>query len=67
MGQYDEYWNISNTNRVGEITYSSVSGLPSGLKAYISKDRTSVRVRGKFNNIENGTIAVLTGVDERGS
>lgn len=67
MEKYDEYWKISNTNRVGEITYSSVSGLPSGLKAYISKDRTSVRVKGKFNNIENGTTAVLTGVDERGS
>lgn len=66
MGFYDEEWGIYNTNRVGDVTYSGVSGLPSGLKAYISRDKTSVRVRGMFNNIENGTTATLTGTDEKG-
>lgn len=65
-GSYSEEWEIYNDNAVGTLTYS-VAGLPSGLKSYISKDKTSVRVRGKFNNIENGTTATLTGVDEKGT
>lgn len=66
MGIYDEDWSINNSNVVGDITYTNVSGLPSGLKAYISKDKTSVRVRGKINHVENGTTATLTGIDEKG-
>lgn len=62
---YSDYWNIYNSNSVGEMTYT-LTGLPSGLKSYISKDKTSIRVRGKFNNVENGTTATLTGIDEKG-
>lgn len=67
MDTYDSHWGIYNSNRVGTMTYTNVSGLPSGLKAYISKDKTEVRVRGKFNNVENGTTATLTGTDEKGN
>ena len=67
MNIYDRYWDIDNSNSVGTITYTNVSGLPSGLKAYISKDKTDVRVRGKINNVENGTTATLTGTDEKGA
>ena len=49
----------------GVIKYS-VTGLPEGLKAYVSKDATSISVKGKFKKVENGTTAVLTGVDEAG-
>lgn len=66
MGMYSDWWIISNSNKVGDITYTGVSGLPSGLKAYISQDRTSVRVRGRINDIHRGTTAVLTGTDEKG-
>lgn len=65
MAYYSEYWSINNSNSVGQITYTDVRGLPSGLKAYISKDKTSVRVWGKFNNVENGTVATLVGIDEK--
>lgn len=64
---FSDEWYISNSNAVGSITYSSVTGLPSGLKSYISKDKTDVIIRGKFNNIENGTTATLTGTDEKGT
>lgn len=67
MDVYDERWSIYNSNRVGEITYTSVTGLPSGLKAYISKDRTSVKVRGRINSVQRGTTAVLKGTDEKGT
>lgn len=63
---YNDSWYISNSNAVGSMTYSSVTGLPSGLKSYISKNKTSVQIRGKFNNMENGTTATLTGTDEKG-
>lgn len=62
---YSDYWNIYNNNAVGEMTYT-LTGLPSGLKSYIAEDKTSVRVRGKFNDVENGTTATLTGIDEKG-
>ncbi len=64
---YDDNFSITNTNCVGAITYTSLNGLPSGLKAYFSENRTSVKVRGKFNNIERGTTAVLSGYDEKGT
>lgn len=63
---FTDDWYISNSNAVGSMTYS-VTGLPSGLKSYISKDKTDVLIRGKFNNIENGTTATLTGTDEKGT
>lgn len=63
---YSDTWRIYNDNAVGSLTYS-LTGLPSGLKSYISKDKTSVRVRGKFNTVEKGTTATLTGVDEKGA
>lgn len=50
----------------GTVKYSSVEGLPEGLKAYISKDGTSIAVKGKYKKVENGTTAVVTGVDEAG-
>lgn len=50
----------------GVVKYSSVEGLPEGLKAYISKDGTSVSVKGKYKKVENGTKAVVTAVDEAG-
>ncbi len=64
---YNGYWDIYNSNAVGAITYTSVTGLPSGLNAYISKDKSAVRVIGVFNGVENGTTATLTGVDEKGT
>lgn len=63
---FEDDWYISNSNAVGSMTYS-VTGLPAGLKSYISKDKTDVLIRGKFNNIENGTTATLTGTDEKGT
>lgn len=57
---------ISNSRSYGKLTYS-VSGLPSGLKAYYNKNKTSVKIAGFFNNIERGTTATLTGVDEKGT
>lgn len=62
---YSEYWYLDNMDAVGVVKYS-VTGLPSGLKAYMNANKTSVKVQGKFNNVENGTTAVLTGVDENG-
>ena len=67
----DEYnsddWVIDNSNAVGSISYTGITGLPAGLKAYISESKTSVTVSGKFSNVENGTTATLTGVDEKGT
>lgn len=62
---YSSSWYLDNVGAVGDVTYS-VSGLPSGLKAYVNKQGTSVRVKGKFTNVENGTTATLTGTDEQG-
>ena len=64
---FSDWYNIYNTNAVGTITYTSLTGLPAGLKAYFSKDRTSVRVRGQFATTHKGTTAVLTGTDEKGT
>lgn len=64
MYSYSPY--ISNSRSYGNLTYS-ISGLPSGLKAYYSKNKTSVKIAGFFNNIERGTTATLTGVDEKGT
>ena len=64
MYSYEPY--ISNSRSYGALTYS-ISGLPSGLKAYYSKNKTSVKIAGFFNNIERGTTATLTGVDEKGT
>lgn len=74
-GYYDEdgdYVSSSNLSlyvdgdTTGVVKYSSVEGLPEGLKAYISKDGTSVSVKGKYKKVENGTTAVVTAVDETG-
>ena len=62
--RYSNNFGIGNSNAVGAITYTSLTGLPSGLKAYFSEDKTEVLVRGKFANIERGTTAVLSGYDE---
>ena len=64
MYSYSPY--ISNSRSYGDLTYS-ISGLPSGLKAYYNKNKTSVKIAGFFNNIERGTTATLTGVDEKGT
>ncbi len=56
---------LQDVGAVGVVKYS-ITGLPEGLKAYISKEGTRVDVRGKFKKVENGTTAVLTGVDENG-
>ena len=65
--RYSNNFGIGNSNAVGAITYTSLTGLPSGLKAYFSEDKTEVLVRGKFANIERGTTAVLSGYDEKGT
>lgn len=65
--KYSNIWRISNTNVVGKLTYSAVTGLPAGLKSYVNQGKTEVKVRGKFANRENGTTATLTGVDEKGT
>lgn len=65
--RYSHIWYIDNANAVGEMTYSAVTGLPAGLKSYVNRDKTEVKVRGKFTNMENGTTATLTGVDEKGT
>ena len=64
---FNRYFGINNSNAVGRITYTSLTGLPSGLKAYISEAKTNVFVRGDFTNIERGTTAVLSGYDEKGT
>ncbi len=65
-GKYSSSWYLDDYSTTsGEIIYS-VSGLPSGLKAYYSEDKTWVRVKGTYANVENGTTAVLTGTDEKG-
>ncbi len=63
---YSDSLYISNSRSYGKLTYS-ISGLPSGLKAYYNKNKTSVKITGFFNNIERGTTATLTGVDEKGA
>lgn len=64
---YNENWYLADgVPAQGDVKYS-VTGLPSGLKAYISKSGTSVKVVGKFAAVENGTTAVLTGTDEKGA
>lgn len=62
---FDEVFSLQNVGAVGVVKYS-ITGLPEGLKAYISKEGTNVDVKGKFKKVENGTTAVLTGVDENG-
>lgn len=62
---YSSEWGIYGCDTVGELKYS-VTGLPAGLKAYLSKDQTSIKISGVFTNVENGTTATLTGVDEKG-
>ncbi len=62
---YTSSWALDNVGAVGTVKYS-VTGLPAGLKAYVNKQGTSVNIKGKFTNTENGTTAVLTGVDETG-
>lgn len=44
----------------------TVTGLPAGLKAYVSKDGSTVRVAGKYTSVLEGTTATLTTVDESG-
>ena len=65
--EYDKgnSWRITNRDTVGNLKYT-VTGLPAGLKAYYNSEQTSVTVRGVFANVENGTTATLTGVDEKG-
>ena len=62
---YDEWWSIEARDTVGNLKYT-VTGLPAGLKAYYNDDQTAVRIKGVFANVENGTTATLTGVDEKG-
>ncbi len=62
---FEEGLYLDDVDSTGVIKYS-VTGLPEGLKAYVSKDATSISVKGKFKKVENGTTAVLTGVDEAG-
>ncbi|MCM1246301.1 MAG: Ig-like domain-containing protein [Roseburia sp.] len=62
---YSREWYITGVDTVGQLKYA-VTGLPAGLKAYPSKDQTSMIVKGTFANVENGTTATLTGVDEKG-
>lgn len=64
-GRYSSSWYLDDVGAVGTVKYS-VSGLPAGLKAYVNKQGTSVTVKGKFTNVENGTTATLTGTDEQG-
>lgn len=44
----------------------TVTGLPAGLKAYVSKDGSTVRVAGKYTSVLEGTTATLTATDESG-
>ncbi len=44
----------------------TVTGLPAGLKAYVSKDGSSVRVAGKYTSVLEGAAATLTTTDESG-
>jgi len=62
---YNNTFSLDNSNVSGKVMYS-VTGLPKGLKAYISKDKNSVKIAGVFQSVENGTTATLTGVDELG-
>lgn len=62
---FEEGLYLDDVDSTGVVKYS-VTGLPEGLKAYVSKDATSISVKGKFKKVENGTTAVLTGVDEAG-
>lgn len=62
---YEAKWSIKERDTVGNLKYT-VTGLPAGLKAYYNDDQTVVRIKGVFANVENGTTATLTGVDEKG-
>jgi len=67
--RYSEYWGFSSSpaksNDIsGYIKYTSITELPKGLTAYFSEDKTSVKVSGRFENVENGTKVVLYGIDE---
>ncbi len=63
-GTYDRTWSedVSTSGYVKR----KVTGLPAGLKAYVSKDGSRVRVAGKFTGIQEGTTATLTTTDETG-
>ncbi len=61
----DEWYLNRGIDTTGVVTYN-VEALPAGLKAYYSKDKTSVSVKGKFTSVLDGATAVLTGTDEAG-
>ncbi len=63
---YKADWGISSDIACDGIVKYTVTGLPAGLKAYVNKNATAVKVVGKFAGVENGTTAVLTAVDEAG-
>ena len=67
--RYSEQWGFSTSlarskEISGYIKYTSITELPKGLTAYFSEDKTTVKVSGKFENIEDGTKVVLYGIDE---
>ncbi len=63
-GTYDRNW--SEDVPTSGYLKRKVTGLPAGLKAYVSKDGSRVRVAGKFTGIQEGTTATLTTTDEAG-
>lgn len=63
--RYSKDLEIENSMAYGDLTYS-ISGLPDGIKAYISEDKTKITISGFFNKVEKGTTATLVGVDEKG-
>ena len=60
----DSSWSI-DVPHTGWVKYA-VTDLPAGLKAYVSKGGSSVKVTGKFTNVLEGHTATLTATDEAG-
>lgn len=61
----DEDYDIYNSLSVGAMKYT-LTGLPAGLKAYYNTNKTRVVVRGRYSSVQEGTVATLKGVDEKG-
>ncbi|MCI5937694.1 MAG: Ig-like domain-containing protein [Eubacterium sp.] len=60
-------YSIKNTNCVGITSITKVEGVPAGVTAFIAKDKSYVRLKGKFTSVCNGSAMTITGTDEKGT
>lgn len=58
---------INNSNCVGITSITKVEGVPAGITAFIAKNKTYVKLIGKFTSVCNGSAMTITGTDEKGT